>query len=144
MALHRPVTLALRLGPMRIDESLRIPAPCGMRTVPRGIAVSVSRTGFLDSTLYLPVAVTASAAGREPEASWPGWWVAGGSGCFAPTVGMAPARSTSIAPISCDNSACEPKCGSTRVRYGACRGAEAELRDGQLRCARTTRARARL
>ena len=60
--------------------------------------------------VYLSVTAMASAAGREPGASWPGWWAAGGSGCFAPTVGMAPASSTSIAPISCANSACEPKC----------------------------------
>ena len=51
MALHRPVTLALRLGPMRIDESLRIPAPCGMRTVPRGIGIAYRRPWILEYSL---------------------------------------------------------------------------------------------
>eukprot|EP00964_Phaeocystis_antarctica_P018913 scaffold10423_cov71-Phaeocystis_antarctica.AAC.1 len=77
----------------------------------------------------------ASAAGREPRASWPGWWAAGGSGCFAPTVGMAPASSTSIAPISCANSACEPTwVGAGEMWCG--RAEKRGLRRGRLRCAR--------
>ena len=47
IALRRQVILALRLGPMRIDESLRIPAPCGMRTVPRGIGIAYRRPWIL-------------------------------------------------------------------------------------------------